>query len=1493
MWRHDATHSGATTHPLPERLSLEWSRPLPLLAPWNADEDRERLDLDFEPVVLGRTLFLPSIRSGSLTALDTRTGAEKWTFYSDAPVRYPAAAWEGRVYFGSDDGTLYCVNAESGALVWKHRPGPRDWKVLGEERLMSVWPVRGAPVVDSGVVYFAAGLWPFMGTCIGALDARTGRVVFANEADGSMFLQQPHGADAFSGVSPQGPLAVQGERLFIPGGRSVPACYDRRSGNFLYFETAMNPRRGGSGVSVSGAHFFCGGTAFDASTGHFVAELGRSIVATPERLYYAGPARDVLDAAPPTRTGTPRPVWKKSPPGTVETPAKVECLIRAGARLYAGSRGRVAALENGKEVWRTEVEGTPATLVAADDRLFVVTREGVLAAYGAGTGPPSRPDRAVKSPGDVRVPDPALFPAEGYVLLWGPADLPLLRGLRSAPGRRVIALVPDPAAADAARRELAAEGIYGDRLWVLAGDPLSTSLPPYFAAAVSFPSNPEAEVLAKTFETLHPYGGRLLLGLSPERRGDLERRAAEAGLLGATVEVRSGTLSIRRDGGLPGSGDWTHEHADAANTRCSKDRRVKAPLGVLWFGGSAFDRSLPRHGHGPQPQTVRGKLIQEGTDSLRASDLYTGRLLWEAELPGVGDFFNTVVHQPGANASGSNFVSTSDAVYVAYREKCLRLDPDTGRIVAEFVLPGPRTTWGWIGVVDDVLLGGGDPVEDRRAPRVATGGFDDPSGGAEQLRKLLAQRDSDDSRSASRRIVAMNRHTGEVLWTVRAQAAFRHNAICAGGGKLFAIDRPSRADREDLRRRGIAADGAAQLVAWSLGDGRELWRVQDRVIGTWLAYSEERDLLVETGNESVDTLADEAHGMKARRGSDGSILWQRSYPGPPLLVGDTLVLGDRACDLRTGRPLKRTDPFTLGSERWTWTRGYGCSTPAASENLLTFRSGSAAYFDLARDGGTGNFGGFRSGCTNNLLIAGGLVSAPEYTRTCQCTYPVRTSLALVPMPEAEEWTYLGFTELKTPVRRIGVNLGAPGDRCADNGTVWLEHPSVGGPSPRAPVTLVPEIPVLFRKNPLRVGGAGLPWVTASGAKGLAELVLHLDPGGVEERACVVRLYFVEPDGLAAGQRVFDVALQGVPAITGFDVAREAGGADLGLVREFRDVPVRNDLRVRLTPRIGQTVLCGIEVQPECHLPRFRTALERWEADPYRILIRTSGSQDRPRALAAASALKKSPANVRVSLMEEGGTGGEVLLDVAPPVGHRPLTWRAPLEATPPEALTDSPVRRELVRRLGEGHAAVFLQMDSGEPSSDDLVAGAVTETLARLEKTLRLPALRETREDTPQAGRIPLSIRFSLLRVARNAPDERVLERLLPPDDPGSPERRGPRVFVVYGRGRVFSLPEATAAELERAASWLLAPSGAEGKGDARGTDLLLRADWPELLGMPSSKPSDVDAVEEISSSAAAGESGESDPAGRQPRSPALWFAIAAGVLCALAALQVWRRVSR
>jgi hypothetical protein len=303
-----------------------------------------------------------------------------------------------------------------------------------------------------------------------------------------------------------------------------------------------------------------------------------------------------------------------------------------------------------------------------------------------------------------------------------------------------------------------------------------------------------------------------------------------------------------------------------------------------------------------------------------------------------------------------------------------------------------------------------------------------------------------------------------------------------------------------------------------------------------------------------------------------------------MLRGDTILIDRGACDLRTGAPLMRRDSLTGESLEWTWTRGYGCNTPAAAEHLMTFRSGTAGYCDLANDGGTGNFGGFRSGCTNNLIVAGGVLSAPEYTRTCTCGYPMQTSLALVPMADAEMWTYFGSREVKSVVRQVGINLGAPGGRRAEDGTLWFEYPPVGGPSPRLPIVTVPAQPEWFRLHSSQVQSGAMKWVGASGARGLQSLTVTLAPESAPERRYTVRLHFLEPDRAESDQHVFDVSLQGRTVLSAFDVCREAGGPRRVVVRAFHGVRVQRDLTVTLTPSdcagAAVPVLSGIEVRAE-------------------------------------------------------------------------------------------------------------------------------------------------------------------------------------------------------------------------------------------------------------------------------------------------------------------------
>src|SRR5207244_3009718 len=146
---------------------------------------------------------------------------------------------------------------------------------------------------------------------------------------------------------------------------------------------------------------------------------------------------------------------------------------------------------------------------------------------------------------------------------------------------------------------------------------------------------------------LRPFGGVACLRSSQGRRKVFLEPVVDGSLANAKVREHNGLLLLSREGALPGSANWTHEHADASNTRVSKDQLVRAPLGVLWFGGSSHQGILPRHGHGPQPQVIDGRLIIEGVDLLRAVDIYTGRVLWEASLPEVGKVYNNMAHQPG------------------------------------------------------------------------------------------------------------------------------------------------------------------------------------------------------------------------------------------------------------------------------------------------------------------------------------------------------------------------------------------------------------------------------------------------------------------------------------------------------------------------------------------------------------------------------------------------------------------------------------------------------------------------------------------------------------------------------------------------------------------------------------------------------------------------------------------------------------------------------
>ncbi len=189
-------------------------------------------------------------------------------------------------------------------------------------------------------------------------------------------------------------------------------------------------------------------------------------------------------------------------------------------------------------------------------------------------------------------------------------------------------------------------------------------------------------------------------------------------------------------------------------------------------------------------------------------------------------------------------------------------------------------------------------------------------------------------------------------------------------------------------------------------------------------------------------------------------------------------------------------------------------------------------------------------------------------------------------PQAEMWTFNDLSWDGKPIRRVGINFGAPGDRRAANGTLWLDYPSTGGPSPDVPVEVTaPQAPRYFRYHSSRVradpNGPGLNWVASSGVTDVSAVTLTVAKEDVKPRQYTVRLHFAEVTYLKPGRRVFNVALQGREVLRGLDVVKQAGGVNRAVVKGFRGVEIADRLTVSFS-QTGQTgsagpVLCGIEL----------------------------------------------------------------------------------------------------------------------------------------------------------------------------------------------------------------------------------------------------------------------------------------------------------------------------
>ncbi|MHC4983504.1 MAG: outer membrane protein assembly factor BamB family protein [Planctomycetota bacterium] len=325
-YMHDNERSGVSPAAVELPLNLQWvyrARRAPQPAwppPAKADlfhrrfniKPRVTYDRAFHVVGAAGRIYFASSGDDKVYCLDGATGREKWSFFTEGPVRLAPTIAGGKVLFGSDDGCVYCLEAADGSLLWKLRPAPHDRRIPGNGRVISAWPVRTGVLVDGGRGHCCAGLFAGDGVYYGVVDVAAGRKLSAGKIM----------------ASPQGYLQLRGAKLFAPTGRDNKGAWLAEFGEKPQPPPTRKPRADAKypcAAIAAGDLDFCGGegevAAFSSESGerlwsekveggaYSLALIGGRLFGRPPLLGASSRLKRSRSVTPATRSArdTPRP----------------------------------------------------------------------------------------------------------------------------------------------------------------------------------------------------------------------------------------------------------------------------------------------------------------------------------------------------------------------------------------------------------------------------------------------------------------------------------------------------------------------------------------------------------------------------------------------------------------------------------------------------------------------------------------------------------------------------------------------------------------------------------------------------------------------------------------------------------------------------------------------------------------------------------------------------------------------------------------------------------------------------------------------------------------------------------------------------------------------------------------------------------------------------------------------------------------------------------
>jgi outer membrane protein assembly factor BamB len=159
MWRHDPEHTAAGQVG-PANLTLRWKF------------TTGGGVVSSPSVAYGRVYF--GSQDKNVYCVDARNSKLLWRFETEARIKSSPAVVDGKVYIGPDDGNVYCLDAYNGNLIWK-----RDAGGYIEAHFSAAVQLRSSPMVVNSSVYVGS-----LDTNLYCLDADNGEINWMFKTEG-------------------------------------------------------------------------------------------------------------------------------------------------------------------------------------------------------------------------------------------------------------------------------------------------------------------------------------------------------------------------------------------------------------------------------------------------------------------------------------------------------------------------------------------------------------------------------------------------------------------------------------------------------------------------------------------------------------------------------------------------------------------------------------------------------------------------------------------------------------------------------------------------------------------------------------------------------------------------------------------------------------------------------------------------------------------------------------------------------------------------------------------------------------------------------------------------------------------------------------------------------------------------------------------------------------------------------------------------------------